>query len=246
MWGGRDQEVCTVGRLCERSRGEWSTGFNNDEDGYALFPHSRPPAHALLAKGYKAAVTGLRLRGGKMGPHAKLTQTSEDIVVHHKCTKLPRPDHSSVRSALHRSRKETWNGRRIFVKSSVPMTKDEDDYMRYGWRGLIRIGDMPGGTGNHTVARISGDDEAQLWGKWHFQGTSIGIFQGLYTMYMTYGPYKPLIVVTGASQVLFEQCEVIGLFLSNPKGSKSMKLYTLHSYTLRSIRPQSKPETPQA
>lgn len=209
-WGGGWQETCGFGRLCESRRGGWlatSNHFDSD-DCISLSPLRRLPGNALLAGAYKAAVTGLRLRGGKMGPHAKLVPTREDILVHHRCTKLPRPDHSSVRSALHRSRKETWNGRRIFVKSSVPETKDEDDYMRHSWKGLIRVGDMPGGTGNHTVARISGDDEVQLWGKWHFQGTSIGVFQGLYAMYMTYGPYKPLMVVTGGSQVLFEQCEV--------------------------------------
>lgn len=27
-------------------------------------------------------------------------------------------------------------------------------------------------------------------------------------MYLTYGPYKPLMMVTGGAQVLFEQCEI--------------------------------------
>lgn len=57
------------------------------------------------------------------------------------------------------------------------------------------------GSGKHTVARVCGDDEVQLWGRWEFQGPAVGIYQGLYAMYETYGPYKPLISVTMGAQV---------------------------------------------
>ena len=72
---------------------------------------------------------------------------------------------------------------------------------RYSWKGFINIGSMLGGSGNHSVMRLAGDDKVQLWGKWQFQGPCVGIFQGLYDMYLTYGPYKPLMVVSGGAQV---------------------------------------------
>jgi hypothetical protein len=67
---------------------------------------------------------------------------------------------------------------------------------------------MPRGSGNYSVARITGDDKVQLWGKWHYQGTCVGVYQGLYAMDMEYGPYKPLFLVAHGASVLFEQCEV--------------------------------------
>ena len=154
----------------------------------------------------------LTLRGGISGPNAKLLPESDDIRVHYPVRGMPEPDHMCLRSALHPSRVNKWNGRRIYVSEAVPNGGAGDAlgrrFERYAWDSTIRVGTMPRGTGNHTVARIAGDDQVQLWGKWHFQGPCVGIIQGLYVMHMDYGPYTPLILASHGAAVLLEQCEV--------------------------------------
>jgi hypothetical protein len=67
-------------------------------------------------------------------------------------------------------------GRRVYVRSSFIDDK-KTSISRYGWKGPIRIGDMKYGSGNATVARVTGDDQVQLWGQWHFSGQCVGMLQ---------------------------------------------------------------------
>jgi len=149
----------------------------------------------------------LRLKGGFLdaGPKAQLIPEDGDVLVHYVSPDMPRPSHRCLRSALHRSRVKTWNGRRIFVSSTYDSKRRNTLQNRYYWDKPIRIGTMQFGSGNGSVVRVAGDDEAQVWGQWHFAGPSAGIFQGLYCMYTNYGPYKPLMLVEKYASVLFQQ-----------------------------------------
>ena len=79
---------------------------------------------------------------------------------------------------------------------------------RYYWDKPIRIGTMKFGSGNASVARVVGDDQAQIWGQWHYAGPATGIYQGLFCMYTNYGPYQPLMLVEKYSSVLFQQVRI--------------------------------------
>jgi hypothetical protein len=177
---------------------------------------------ALLERGrhYKAR-DPLRLRGGDMGPRAQLVPENGDVLVHCPSPDMPRPDHRCLRSALHRTRVKKWNGRRIFVSSSYNsrLPKPEQLQNRYSWDKPIRIGTMKFGSGNASSVRVSGDDEAQIWGQWHFAGPATGILQGLYCMYTNYGPYKPLV-----RQLMLTGTQVLSYW--NKRSSLRMRMRT--------------------
>lgn len=177
------------------------------------------PARRVLAP--------LRLRGGNVGPHAQLEPEVGDLLVHYATAEKPRPDHQCLRSALHRSRVKSWNGRRIYVSASSAVLKANDlKSNRYYWDKPIRIGTMKYGSGNATSVRVAGDDQTQIWGQWHFAGATTGIFQGLYCMYTNYGPYQPLMLIEKYASVLFQQCEIRNF------GGKCVVMKTFSQLTL--------------
>ena len=151
----------------------------------------------------------LRLRGG-CGPRARLDPEPGDILVHYPSADMPRPRHRCLRSALHRTRVRKWTGRRIYLSTSYDLTAKERRN-RYYWNKPIRIGTMKFGSGNESVVRVTGDDEVQAWGQWHYAGPTAGIYQGLFCMYTNYGPYQPLMLLERYANVLFQQCEVRNL-----------------------------------
>jgi hypothetical protein len=165
---------------------------------------------------FEARISTLHLRGGSnsqvpKGPNAKLLPEPDDIRVHYPMRGLPEPAHYDLKKVLRARCVDQWSGRRVYVTEAVnnggvgdPVGRRFD---RYTWESTIRIGTMKYGSGNNSVARITGDDKVQLWGKWHFQGQAIGVFQGLYSMHMDYGPYQVLLLVTHGASLLMEQCE---------------------------------------
>lgn len=66
--------------------------------------------------------------------------------------------------------------RRVHVRTSYIDDK-QTSISRYGWKGPIRIGDMKYGSGKESIAHVTGDDEVQVWGQWHFGGPCVGLFQ---------------------------------------------------------------------
>jgi len=196
------------GGLWMRLRGGLGSGVDCAARATLSRPHSPAANQIEHASSIRAP---LRLRGGDMGPRAELEPEDGDLLVHHVSPDMPRPSHRCLRSALHRSRKNNWNGRRIYVSSSY--TKEASgssvsSQNRYYWEKPIRIGTMQFGSGNESMVRVAGDDKVQLWGQWQFAGPTSGIYQGLFCMYTNYGPYKPLMLIEKYANVLFQQvCE---------------------------------------
>ncbi|EKX41104.1 hypothetical protein GUITHDRAFT_142261 [Guillardia theta CCMP2712] len=221
-WGGSVKLVTTVAVVCcmggERRRmgssaGKEQAGHAGSSGGY----YSRSDALGSMPCSSMRRLRGGGQPGPQVGPSANLSPEPSDINVFKVDDKRAAfPDFVCIKSALRRKNSNIWNGRRIFIRCG----KKEQEFLAHRSHFMTALPPfiltcVPGidvhDQMTASTCSILSLSKVQLWGKWEFQGESIGIFQGLFLMHTVYGPYNPLMLIENKADILFEQCEIRNL-----------------------------------